>query len=69
MPDYEVEITVTVTYTAVKLIKAKDEETAGERVGKALEAVHSLETFQKYIGNDSDIGEDVDCAIEAVTEV
>jgi hypothetical protein len=68
MPKYEIEVSFTITYTAVKLITAKDEETAREKVEKAFEDIIGLRGFQKYIGGDSEVVEDYDCSINAVIE-
>jgi len=68
MPDYEVSIRYTLEYTAVKSIKAKDENTAHERVSSALEQINGLKSFEAYIGPDSDIDMEETLEIEDVSE-
>jgi hypothetical protein len=71
MPQFEVTITYRVEYTAVKYVRAKDEDAARLKVEERLESnpVTSYEDLAKYVGKDSEIQMDETIDIETVNEL
>ena len=70
MPQFEVTIIYRVEYTAVKYVRAKDEDTARVKVEERFEAnpITSLEDLAKYIGKDSEVVQDETLEIDSVSE-
>ena len=69
MPQFEVTIIYRVEYTAVKYVRAKDEDAAHAKVELALQdGIRSAEDFAKYIGKDSEIQMDEALEIDTVNE-
>jgi hypothetical protein len=70
MPRFEVTITYRVEYTAIKYVRAKDEDAVRAKVELYLQGgVSSSEDFAKYIGKDSEIGMDEAIEIDTINEV
>jgi hypothetical protein len=70
MAQFEVTITYRVEYTAVKYVRAKDEETAQARVEAVFEErpPASLADFETYIGKDSEIQVEETIEIDTISE-
>jgi hypothetical protein len=68
MPQFEVTIIYCVEYTAVKYVRAKDEDAATAKVEEGIQAIQSYEDLAKYIGKDSEIDVEESVEIDTVTE-
>jgi hypothetical protein len=68
MPQFEVTIIYRVEYTAVKYVRAKDEDLATAKAEESIQAIQSYEDLAKYIGKDSEIDVDESVEIDTVTE-
>jgi hypothetical protein len=71
MAQFEVTIVYRVEYTAVKYVRAKDEDVARAKVEEKLESspITSYEDLAKYIGKDSEIQAYETIEIEGVDEL
>jgi hypothetical protein len=71
MPQFEVTIVYRVEYTAVKYVRAKDEDAARSKVEERFEAgpLASYEDLAKYIGKDSEIQIDETIDVESINEL
>lgn len=69
MPQFEVNITYRIEYSAIKYVRAKDEDQARTKVELALQdGITSANDFQTYIGKDSEVVQDETIEIDSVNE-